>query len=105
MGIVCLTERKFPTDTLRGELPYEPDILAIFVIKPLNIWIVVVVEIDGKTHNNKIPRAKDHHRDISFLERGMPTVRYATHDVVGRRALDDETLQSEFWYWVNFYAK
>jgi hypothetical protein len=35
----------------------------------------------------------------------MPTVRYATHDVVGRRALDDETLQSEFWYWVNFYAK
>lgn len=102
MGIVCLTERKFHTKTERGELPYEPDIVAAFVIVPLNLAIGAVVEIDGKTHDGKIPRGKDHHRDKAFLENeGMATVRYGTYDVVGRKKIDDETLQREFWWKVN----
>jgi hypothetical protein len=101
MGLVCLTECKFYADTDRGELPYEPDILAYLFVSG-HFLLIVVVEIDGKTHDNKIPRGKDKWRDKWFWDTyNIPTARYQTYDVVGGKRVDDETHKDEFWFRVS----
>ena len=92
-GFVCETDQKFVNDSLRGELPYEPDVL---------VNSKYVVEADGKNHGKRIQMMKDFWRDKWFREvKGFKTVRYWVWDLVGRKKLSDSEVMKHFYYWVS----
>lgn len=99
-GFTCRRGEKFWASQLKGELPYEPDVL---VERGL---VQAVLENDGKSHNSHRNTTKDEHRDNWFLfdihGPHIPTIRYKLSWLVGKKRWSRIEIIEHFWH---FYHK
>lgn len=58
--------------------------------------LMLIIEIDGATHDNDLAILKDKNRDEKLEEIGFSTLRFSSWEVLNR--IDNVSIQLEIWY-------
>ena len=54
----------------------------------------VIIEVDHKTHYSDAATHKDIVRDLHFLKKGIPTIRFKLKDIIGNKPWSDKVILS-----------
>lgn len=101
-GYIIDYKKESPLITQMGQKNWEYDVFAYLpnLSKRFGIEDALVVEIDGQKtgqgHSSDTARAKNRHRDNTTSRYfGLRTRRYPTGWIIGKNALDDDTLYAD----------
>ena len=56
--------------------------------------IELILEVDHKSHYSDTATHKDRVRDLHFLKKGIPTIRFKLNDIIGRKPWSDKEILS-----------